>query len=294
MRVGLARAGAKAERGGGRKGNEGAHYLSKAWSCRCCGVILNAEVCGLGPSAERLALARIEPSVVTLNLKAWIDLARREIVPLAFFLGIALLLLGFSNIVEEVGEGETRWFDEGLLYALRTHDPADPIGPRWFEENVAEITALGGFSVLALVTLLATGFLLLQRKWLNAAMLLVATLGGTAISEGLKVGFARPRPDLVAHAVDVTSMSFPSGHAMLSAVTYLTLGAMLARTQPDRRSRAYILVAAVLLTLIIGASRIYLGVHWPTDVLAGWCLGAAWALLCWFAATLLTRGEKNT
>jgi undecaprenyl-diphosphatase len=227
------------------------------------------------------------------NLRTWIDLARREIVPLALFFAIAMLMLGFSEIVEEVGEGDTRWIDEGLLYALRTSDPADPIGPHWLEDNVVEITALGGFGVLALVIALATGFLLLQRKWLNAAMLLIATLGGTAISEGLKVGFSRPRPDLVAHTVDVTSMSFPSGHAMLSAVTYLTLGAMLARTQKERRSRAYILGAAVFLTLIIGASRIYLGVHWPTDVLAGWCLGAAWALLCWFAATLLTRGEKD-
>ena len=230
---------------------------------------------------------------MTLNLKAWIELARREIVPIASFFGVALLLLMFAEIVDEVGEGEARWFDDGLLLALRTSDPADPVGPRWFEENVAEITALGGFGVLALVTLFATGFLLLQKKWLHAALVLVATLGGTAISEGLKVGFARPRPDLVAHAVDVTSMSFPSGHAMLSAVTYLTLGALLARSQHQRSTRAYVLGMAVLLTLLIGASRIYLGVHWPTDVLAGWCLGAAWALICWFAATLLTQGEKD-
>jgi undecaprenyl-diphosphatase len=233
---------------------------------------------------------------MTLNIKPWIELARREIVPIAFFFAIALLMLAFAEITDEVteGEGEVRWFDEGLLYALRTSDPADPIGPRWFEETVVEITALGGFGVLALVTLLAAGYVLVRGKWGAALMLLAATLGGTAISEGLKVGFSRPRPDLVAHAVDVTSMSFPSGHAMLSAVTYLTLGALLARTQPQRRLRAYILGAAVLLTFLIGASRIYLGVHWPTDVLAGWCLGAAWALLCWFAATLLTRREKET
>ncbi|HET9231720.1 MAG TPA: phosphatase PAP2 family protein [Vitreimonas sp.] len=230
---------------------------------------------------------------MTLNLKAWIELARREIVPLAVFFGIALLMLAFVEIVDEVGEGEVRWFDEGLLSALRTADPADPIGPRWLEESVVELTALGGFGVLALVTMLAAGFLLLQKKWIGALMLLVATLGGTAISEGLKVGFSRPRPDLVAHAVDVTSMSFPSGHAMLSAVTYLTLGAMLARTQTQQRGRIYILGAAVLITLVIGLSRIYLGVHWPTDVLAGWCLGAAWALLCWFAASLLTQRAKD-
>lgn len=226
-----------------------------------------------------------------LDLKSLLKLARREIVAVAAFFGIALALLGFAEITDEVteGEGEARWFDEGLLLALRTSDPSDPIGPRWFEETVAEITALGGFGVLALVTLLVIGYLLLQQKWTTAAMVLVATLGGTAISEGLKVGFSRPRPDLVAHVVDVTSMSFPSGHAMLSAVTYLTIGALLARTQDTVRERGYVLGAAILLTLLIGLSRIYLGVHWPTDVLAGWCLGAAWALACWIVATLLMR-----
>ncbi len=230
-----------------------------------------------------------------LDLKSWLDLARREIVAVAAFLGIALALLAFIAITDEVmeGEGEVRWFDDGLLLALRTQDLSDPIGPRWFEETVAEITALGGFGVLALVTLLVVGFLAMQRKWGDVALVLVATIGGTLISEGLKVGFSRPRPDLVAHVVDVTSMSFPSGHAMLSAVTYLTLGALLARSQERARERGYILGAAIIVTLLIGASRVYLGVHWPTDVLAGWCLGAAWALLCWIVATLIMRrGER--
>jgi undecaprenyl-diphosphatase len=133
----------------------------------------------------------------------------------------------------------------------------------------------------------------MQRKWADATLMLVATIGGTLISEGLKVGFSRPRPDLVAHVVEVHSMSFPSGHAMLSAVTYLTVGALLARSQARTAERGYILGAAIVLTLLIGASRVYLGVHWPTDVLAGWCLGAAWALLCWIVATWLTAGEKS-
>lgn len=226
----------------------------------------------------------------TLKPKAWIALARREIVPIAVLLALAVLLLAFVEIADEIteGEGEARWFDEGLLLALRTADPADPIGPRWFEEAVMDVTALGGFAVLALLTLLVCGYLLVLKKWADALMLLVATLGGTAISEGLKLGFNRPRPDLVAHVVETTSMSFPSGHAMLSAVTYLTLGALLARAQERRRLRGYILGAAILITLLIGASRVYLGVHWPTDVLAGWCLGAAWALVCWVIATWLT------
>lgn len=231
-------------------------------------------------------------TIPRIELPALVAMARREIAPLGALLGAGLALLAFAEIADEVGEGETRWFDEGVLLALRTADPADPIGPRWFEESVVELTALGGFGVLALVTLLVLGYLLMQKKWADGLLVLAATLGGTAISEGLKVGFARPRPDLIAHAVDVTSMSFPSGHAMLSAATYLTLGALLARTQTRRRERAYVLGAAIVLTLIIGLSRIYLGVHWPTDVLAGWCLGAAWALLCWLAATMLTRRRE--
>lgn len=231
-----------------------------------------------------------------LNPKTWIALARREIVPIAIFLGLALPILGFLNIADEVfeGEGEVAWFDEGLLRALRTSDPADPIGPRWVEEWVVDLSALGGFAVLSLVTLFAVGYLLTLKRWGGALMLLAATIGGTVISEGLKVGFNRPRPDLVAHIVETTSMSFPSGHAMLSAVTYLTLGALIARTQEKRRLRGYVLGAAILLTLIIGLSRIYLGVHWPTDVLAGWCLGAAWALACWVMATWLTRRSSST
>lgn len=227
-----------------------------------------------------------------LDPTTWLSLARREIVPIALLLGVALPILAFIEIADEVGEGEARWFDEGVLLALRTADPADPIGPRWLEASVMDITALGGFAVLALVTLFAIGYLAVQRKWIEALTLLVATGGGTAISEGLKVGFARPRPDLVAHVVETTSMSFPSGHAMLSAVTYLTLGALLAQAQERTSVRGYILGVAIVLTLLIGLSRIYLGVHWPTDVLAGWCLGAAWALICWAAATWLTSGSR--
>ena len=228
-----------------------------------------------------------------LNPKAWRVLARQEIVPIAVLLGIGLPLLAFIGIAEEVCEGEARGFDESLLLALRTGDPADPIGPRWFETSVMDISALGGFAVLALVTLLAIGYLLAVKRWGSALLLLVATLGGTAISEGLKMGFNRPRPDLVAHIVETTSMSFPSGHAMLSAVTYLTLGALIARAQEQRRLRGYVLGAAILLTLLIGASRVYLGVHWPTDVLAGWCLGAAWALLCWAVSTWLMQDKVH-
>ena len=227
-----------------------------------------------------------------LDPREWLRLAHREIEPIGILLGIAVPVWAFSEIADEVGEGEARWFDESLLLGLRTADPADPLGPHWLEASVMDITALGGFTVLALITLFAVGYLAVQRKWADAALILFATIGGTIISESLKTGFARPRPDLVAHIVDTTSMSFPSGHAMLSAVTYLTIGALIARTQEQQHVRGYVLAAAILLTILIGVSRIYLGVHWPTDVLGGWCLGAAWALACWAAATWLTRNTS--
>ena len=112
-----------------------------------------------------------------------------------------------------------------------------------------------------------------------AFLVVVAVVGGMLLSTGLKLGFERPRPDLVPHGARVYTASFPSGHAMLSAVTYLTLGALLARVQERRRVKAFFIGLAVVLTLLVGVSRVYLGVHWPSDVLAGWCVGAAWAVL---------------
>lgn len=231
---------------------------------------------------------------VSRDPRTWLARARQDIGPVAALLGAGLAMLAFVEIADDVQEGETRAFDERVLLALRTSDPADPVGPGWVESSMLDITALGGFAVLALIVLLACGYLAVIKKWGDAALLLIATLGGTAISEGLKMGFNRPRPDLVAHVVETTSMSFPSGHAMLSAVTYLTLGVLLARTQERKRVRGYILGGAIVLTLLIGVSRVYLGVHWPTDVLAGWCLGAAWALACWIMATWLNPSQVLT
>jgi undecaprenyl-diphosphatase len=187
-------------------------------------------------------------------------------------------------------EGETRAMDRGLLLALRDPaDPSDPIGPRWLEEVARDVTALGSTAILTFATAAVAGYLVLSRRRAAALLVLVAVAGGTLLSTLLKLGFERPRPDLVPHAVEVYTASFPSGHAMLSAVTWLTLGALLMRVEPRRRVKAYVLAMAVLTTLLVGASRIYLGVHWPTDVLAGWCIGAAWALICWLAALWLQR-----
>jgi undecaprenyl-diphosphatase len=216
--------------------------------------------------------------------------ARRELAMLVALALAASAIWGFTELAGEVLEGDTHAFDETILLALRSPtEHADPLGPGWLEESMRDVTALGSTVVLTFVTLAVAGFLVLQRKAHAALFVVLAVGGGMLLSTLLKMGFDRPRPDLVPHGATVYSASFPSGHSMLAAVAYLTLGALLARVQPQRRLKLYLLGLAVLLTVAVGVSRIYLGVHWPTDVLAGWALGAAWALLCWAGALWLQR-----
>lgn len=197
---------------------------------------------------------------------------------------------GFIELADTVMEGETRNLDEMLLLALRAPaDITDPIGPGWIEEMGRDFTALGGVGVLVFMTLLTLGYLLLSRYFRAALFTLVSVSGGWLISTVLKMVFERPRPDLVPHGSIVYTASFPSGHSMMAAVTYLTLAALLIRTQPSRRLKAYLLLAAMLVTVLVGLSRVYLGVHWPTDVLAGWTAGAAWASMCWLVAQWMQR-----
>ncbi len=200
---------------------------------------------------------------------------------------------GILHLASEIGEGETRAFDTAILLAFRNPaDLSDPIGPWWLEVMMKDITSLGSTAVLTLITLGVLGYLLIERKFQAALFLLAAIGGGTLLSTLLKLGFDRPRPDLVAHGVETYTASFPSGHALMSAVTYLTLGALLARVEEHRRIKLYFLGLAVALTLLVGISRIYLGVHWPTDVLAGWSVGAAWALSCWLVALWLQHHHQ--
>ncbi len=196
--------------------------------------------------------------------------------------GLAALVWGFLGVAEEMAEGETMRIDQHLMMLLRSHgDPADPIGPRAFEEAMRDITALGGFTVLTLVTIVATLAFLMHRRWMHAAVLAGTIVLAQASSSLLKSLYDRPRPDLVPHGVEVYSASFPSGHSMLSAATYLTLAALVAHLEVKRRSKALVFGVAILLLTTVGFSRVYMGVHWPSDVLAGWCAGAAWALAAW-------------
>ncbi len=199
---------------------------------------------------------------------------------------------GFVELADEVTEGDTQALDRHLLLALRNPaDLADPLGPHWVEELGRDLTALGGVGILTLFTLSILGFLLMRRKFHTALYLALSVGGGILVSSLLKMLFSRPRPDLVAHGAYVYTTSFPSGHSMMSTATFFTVAAILASQEKSPQLRAYLLILATLLSLLVGVSRVYLGVHWPTDVLAGWTAGIAWALFCWMIARYLQRSR---
>ncbi|SDB56897.1 phosphatase PAP2 family protein [Bauldia litoralis] len=202
----------------------------------------------------------------------------------------AACIWAFVALADEVIEGETSTIDSAILLALRNPaDLADPLGPKWLEEMMRDFTALGGVGVLTLIIIGTAVYLLLIRKRRAALAMTVAVAGGMLASSLLKLGFSRPRPELVPHEAFVYTTSFPSGHSMMSAVVYLTLAVMVARVQTDWHARVFVLAAAVFVCLLVGVSRVYLGVHWPTDVLAGWALGSAWAIGCWAVVLVLQR-----
>ena len=210
--------------------------------------------------------------------------ARAELGAVIAMLGLGLGVLFFLGIADEVVEGETQTIDQTILLMFRVNgDPATPIGGRWLREAVGDITALGGWTVLTLFVLLVVGFLLSLRRWREALVLLVAALGGTVLGQTLKGVFGRERPEESWRLVEAIHTSFPSGHAMMSAVIYLTFGALMARFANRTRVKVFGIVMGLVLTVLVGVSRVFLGVHWPSDVLAGWCVGAAWAMACWLA-----------
>jgi len=213
-----------------------------------------------------------------------------ELLPLLALIVIAGGIWAFATLADEVREGETRQIDTRILLALRNPaDHSDPLGPPWVEEVERDFTALGGVAMMGLLTFGVCGFLWIDGKRRAALLVLIAVGGGLLWASVLKHGFERPRPELVPHGSYVYTSSFPSGHSTMAAATYLTLGALLARVQRRRRVKAFLLGFAVLITLLVGVSRVYLGVHWPTDVLAGWTLGGVWALICWLLARWLQR-----
>jgi undecaprenyl-diphosphatase len=229
-------------------------------------------------------------SLVDMVASSWSWLLHHDLLVLLAMLVVVASVLTFLKIADEVTEGGTQRFDEAILRALRNpSDPSRPIGPWWSEEVARDITALGGITVLCILTLVTTGFLVMARKGHAALLLLAATVGGVVLSSILKDYFERPRPTVVPRLMDVRTSSFPSGHSMMSAVVYLTLGALLDRFVEGRRLKLYCLGVAVVVTLLVGCSRVFLGVHYPSDVLGGWTAGLTWAVLCWLVARYLQK-----
>ena len=198
---------------------------------------------------------------------------------------VAAALWLLIALASQVRGGGAPSFDRSIMQGMRVGDV--PIGPGWLPSAMRDMTALGGGPVLTLVVIVAAAFLLLKHQWRTAGLVVVATAsGGLAIAQ-LKHLFGRARPDLFVHLADVTSPSFPSGHAGNSAIVYLTIATLLFPVVRDAAQRVLLLVAAIAIVTLVGISRVYLGVHWPSDVIAGWVFGALWALLWWGIAARL-------
>jgi undecaprenyl-diphosphatase len=225
-------------------------------------------------------------------LRRTLRLARAEIAALAAFMVVALGVMAFIEIADDMTEADGRAFDEAVLHWLQPV-AGQPRGPWWLHEAAADLTSLGGISVLALFALVAFAFLLIQGKRLSAALLALGLAGGVGLSEGLKALFERQRPPAAYQAVETLNASFPSGHALLATVFYLSLGVMLTRALPRRRLKAFALGAAMLIAALVGLTRIYLGAHWTSDVIAGWSAGAAWAMALWLVAWAVQRRQAR-
>ncbi|MBI1417612.1 MAG: phosphatase PAP2 family protein [Limimaricola sp.] len=217
----------------------------------------------------------------------WQDLTPGALILLALVAAGLWAFGGLADMVEDKGQPG---FDARLLLAFRhPADLARPLGPPALAEAMRDLSALGSTLTLTLVALAVAGWQWLAGRGRAAVLMLVAAGGGALVSTLAKIVIARPRPEVVPHLTFVDTASFPSGHSMMSAVVYLTLAVVLAHAETGKGQRMFALGLAILLTLGVGVSRVYLGVHWPTDVLAGWALGAAWALAVWLIVGLIDR-----
>lgn len=205
-----------------------------------------------------------------------------------FFLNILVIsfaLVTFFYVAQKVQNGSTTNFDYSILNSLRGDNPtSEPLGSNWLTILMTDITALGGATIIFFITALVVIYLLLKKNYFFLWLILIATIGGVIISLGLKEFFSRERPPIEYHLITVKSLSFPSGHATMASVVYLTQGVLFAKLHTVKKIKIFVLAVSVFLVVLIGISRIYLGVHYPTDVIAGWAVGTAWASSCWLVA----------
>lgn len=229
----------------------------------------------------------------TSLVKLWRNPGRREFTLLCSVIAACICLWAFVEVAEEVSEGDHESFEAKIMRSMRQTDHPELLrGPDWLLVTARDVTALGGAAATILLVGLTVGYLLVNRRHVVALFIFVSVGGGFLLSLVLKNFFTRSRPEIVPHLMAEVSSSFPSGHSMSSAVVYMTLGMLLARTAASWPQKIYLICAALLLTGLIGVSRVAMGVHYPTDVLAGWLAGMAWALLCWTVAYWLQIHDK--
>lgn len=207
---------------------------------------------------------------------------------------LAAAVSGFCLTGWLVAKGATSDIDRAVLRGLRTaNDPSDPLGPRWLEEAAIEISALGGYPILLFVSAIVLIVLLLARQGSTALFFVFAFSGGSLLSSVLKQVFARPRPDMVDHLDRVFTSSFPSAHAMVGVVAWFTLAGIAAGFVKPGRLKMFMWLSAVVTVLLVGVSRVYLGVHWPSDILAGWLAGIGWCAVCRIAVDQLSGSSHR-
>lgn len=220
------------------------------------------------------AAERAEPVIAAVRHPPWGYYAA------AALAAATLLLVGLGALV---ARGQPFAFDRAIMLAMReSQDMRIPEGPMWLKQAMLDVTALGGETVLVVAVLATTGFLALGRRWLTLGLVLGGTISGSLLVAMFKDMVGRARPVLIDHLVDVWSASFPSGHAANSAIVYLTIALIVMQIVERRAARLYLVAVAALLVGAIGVSRVYLGVHFPSDVIAGWSFGTLWALGWWW------------
>jgi undecaprenyl-diphosphatase len=223
----------------------------------------------------------------------FVALSRIEIKVLIAVFAIIVGTFGFVLIAGFVSRGLTDHIDMQILRAFRYPDNLKrPVGPGWLFEVMRDITSLGGSTIVSLITFFVIGYFILKKQYSMLFLVLAAVIGGAVMDLELKELFGRIRPEIIPRLIPEKSYGFPSGHSMMSAIIYLSLASLIARMQVRRIDKIYVISVAIFLSLMIGISRVYLGVHFPTDVLGGWSLGLAWAALCWFIAWYISKKDQ--
>ena len=221
-------------------------------------------------------------------LKRWLArLKGLEAQALLIWFALASALWIFFTLGSEIGEGDTSAFDRQLITLLRTSgNSGEPIGPAWFKDSMRDVTALGGFTFLTLMTIVVVLALLFHRKRREAIILTATAVSAQISIEILKFLYDRPRPALLIPQIRAFTKSFPSGHTAESTAIFLTVATVIASLETKHHTKILAYTVATFAILAVGFSRVYLGMHWPTDVLGGWVLGTAWAAAAW---TILRR-----